>query len=158
LRANVDIKLSKYVKTGVRLNVSRNYQRANKVNFHHLLQQVLTARSIYNKDGLFTGVNPVSASVRANPIAKIKLMNKHNYVTNILGNAYLQVNPIKGLTLKTTIGPEVNYRKQDIYKPSTLPLNRIGKLGGSGSVGASNFTNLLNNNTIEYTTDINANN
>src|SRR5699024_1704498 len=99
-RANVDIKLSKYVKTGVRLNVSRNYQRASKVDFHHLLQQVLTSRSVYNKDGLFTGVNPVSASVRANPIAKIKLMNNHNYVTNILGNAYLQVNPIEGLTLK----------------------------------------------------------
>ena len=154
-RSNIDVKLSEKLSMGVRLNVSHNYRERNKVNLSSLWNDGLTAKAIYNEDGSFTDKNPVTDGTQRNAEADIQLRVDHQYQTNILGNAYLQFEPIKDLIFKTTIGPKVNYLKRNRYNPGILPERLIDNSGGYARINTAQDIDVLNENTVSYAKQIN---
>lgn len=149
-RTNLDFNLSDKVKVGTRLNISRLKTENNKVGFGFTLREGLTARGIFNDDGTYTELNPVTAGVQRNARADVDLKTDHELVTNILGNVYLQVEPVEGLVLKSTFGPQLNSFKRNRYNPTILPENLVINAGGDAEVNEQMALSLLNENTVSY--------
>src|SRR5690606_16969898 len=124
----------------------------NKVNFAGLWKdQGLTAKAIYNEDGTYTSRNPVTGSTVRNAAADVALRQDHEFVTNFLGTAFLQYEPIEGLVLKTTFGPKINNFKRNQYLPGALPERLEVQSGGQAILNNSLGVDILNENTISYT-------
>jgi len=159
-RTNMDLKLSEKFSLGFRLNITRLKTENNKVNLSSMWSEnssAIPVRGVYNEDGTFTSKNPITASVQRNAEADIQLRVDHDYVTNILGNIYLQYEPIKGLIIKSSIGPKINHFKNDFYLPGILPERSASLLGGYARINSNESTDILNENTITYTKQINEN-
>ncbi len=152
-RSNLDINLSKTFSFGVRLNVTNLRKENNKVNLSSMwIDGGLTAKAIYEDDGSFTSRNPVTASNQRNAEADIQLRTDHEYETNILGNAYIQFEPLKGLVLRSTIGPKINNFKNNFYLPGILPERLATLSGGYARISSNLSKDILNENTVTYTT------
>ena len=154
-RTNFDISASKKLKLGLRLNVTYLKNNANKVALASLWNDGLTARAVYNEDGTFTARNPVTAGTQRNAEADIQLRTNHNYVTNIVGTAYLQYEPVKDLVIRSTIGPKLNVYKRNRYFPGALPERLETQIGGEAIVDGNQSVDILNENTISYRKEIN---
>ncbi|WP_175550001.1 TonB-dependent receptor [Mariniphaga anaerophila] len=148
--SKLNIELSEKVNVGFKLNASRSFIENNKVNFSNVLIQGLTSKAIYDEDGNYTALNPVSGSVQRNPVADVELKVDHSIRTNLFGNFFIEYELFHGLTLRSTIGPELNFYKTNVYNPSTLPDNSYTNAGGDGSVSQSNRFDILNENTVTY--------
>lgn len=153
-RTNMDVKLSDKLKVGTRINISRLRTENNKVAFGFTLREGLTARAIFNEDGTYTAINPITAGVQRNPRADVDLKVDHDYATSVLGTVYLQYEPVKNLIIKSNFGPELNSFKRNRYNPTTMPENLIINAGGDAQVNNSMSVNLLNENTVSYSKDI----
>lgn len=156
-RTNIDVKPSDKFSFGVRLNVTNLKTENNKVNLSNLWLEGLTAKAIYNEDGTFTSRNPVTAGTMRNAEADIQMRIDHQIVNNILGTAYLQYEPFKGLILKSTIGPKINTFKRNRYLPGELPERLETLVGGQAIVNSATGVDILNENTITYSKEINDN-
>ncbi|MEQ9218708.1 MAG: TonB-dependent receptor [Cyclobacteriaceae bacterium] len=157
-RSNLDINLSKTFSFGVRLNVTNLRKENNKVNLSSMwIDGGLTAKAIYEDDGSFTSRNPVTASNQRNAEADIQLRTDHEYETNILGNAYIQFEPLKGLVLRSTIGPKINNFKNNFYLPGILPERLATLSGGYARISSNLSKDILNENTVTYTTKLGTN-
>jgi TonB-linked SusC/RagA family outer membrane protein len=154
LRTNFDLDLSSVVKTGLRLNISRLFNENNKTNFPFILSTAgLTNRDIYQADGTFTAENPVSASLQRNAEADILLRSDHTTVSNVLGNLYVEIEPLSGLILRSNFGSKIRYTKGNVYNPGQLPGNLAINDGGDGTVSVSTNLDILNENTVSYITE-----
>ncbi len=153
-RNNLDIKLGEKLRTGFRLNVARNRQENNKTNYSQIISSVLPIREVYDAEGNFTAINPISASLQRNPVADYQLRVDHNFTTNIISNAYLEFEPVKGLRLKSSIGGEFNNSKSNFYLPGELPERKADNRGGYARVNSSQYFSILNENTINYSFDL----
>jgi TonB-linked SusC/RagA family outer membrane protein len=153
-RTNLDVNLSDKFKVGTRINISRLRTENNKVAFGFTLREGLTARAVFNEDGTYTAINPITAGVQRNARADVDVKVDHDYSTSILGNVYLQFEPIKNLIIKSNFGPELNSFKRNRYNPTILPENLIINAGGDAQVNGVMSVNLLNENTISYSKDI----
>lgn len=150
LRNNLDLKLSDKLRTGFRLNIARNRRENNKVSYAGIISNVLPIREVYDEDGNFTAINPVSASLQRNPVADYELRIDHSYTTNIISNAYLEFEPLKGLRFKSSIGAEFNNFKGNFYLPGALPERMADNRGGYARVNTSQYESFLNENTVNY--------
>ncbi|HLU94041.1 MAG TPA: SusC/RagA family TonB-linked outer membrane protein, partial [Membranihabitans sp.] len=157
-RTNLDIKPSDHFSFGARINFTHLKKENNKVNFAGLWKdQGLTAKAIYNDDGSYVSRNPVTGSTVRNAEADVNLRVDHEYVSNILGTAYFQYQPVEGLTLKTTIGPKINNFKHNRYFPGALPERLEVAAGGQAILNSHLGIDILNENTISYALQINEN-
>jgi TonB-linked SusC/RagA family outer membrane protein len=150
LRTNLDFKLSKMFKTGIRLNISRFKKENNKVNYGEVIRNVVPIRTVYDEEGNFTSENPVSATLQRNPEADIQMRTDHDLVTNLITNAYLEFQPIKDLVFRTTLGVELNNFKNNEYLPGELPRRKVEGVGGFARIRTNNGRSILNENTITY--------
>jgi TonB-linked SusC/RagA family outer membrane protein len=153
-RTNLDVKLSDKLKVGTRINIARLRSENNKVAFGFTLREGITARAVFNDDGTYTAINPVTAGVQRNPRADVDLKVDHDYSTSVMGTVYLQYEPVKGLIIKSNFGPELNSYKRNRYNPTTMPENLIIDAGGDARVDNTMSVNLLNENTLSYNKDI----
>lgn len=154
-RTNFDLDLSEDFKTGLRLNAARLIKDNNKVNLGAALYRTaLPERAVYNEEDEYTATNPVSASVYRNPEADIQLKSDHDYTTNVFGSAYLEFTPTDNLVIRSTFSPKIRYTKFNRYNPGRLPEHSIINQGGDGRVEVSTSTEILNENTINYSTNI----
>lgn len=150
LRTNLDFKLSKMFKTGIRLNVSRFKKENNKVSYGEVIRNVVPIRTVYDDDGNFTFENPVSATLQRNPEADIQMRTHHDLVTNLITNAYLEFQPITDLVFRSTIGVELNNFKNNQYLPGELPRRKVEGVGGFARIRTNNSQSILNENTVTY--------
>lgn len=151
LRNNIDVKLNRQFRTGIRLNISRLQRENNKVSYGGIIGSVLPTREVFDEDGEYTAINPVSASLQRNPVADYELRVDHNINTNIVSNGYLEYEPISNLVIKTNVGLELNNSKGNFYLPGALPERKANNAGGFARVNTSSFNSILNENTISYT-------
>ncbi|WP_215223962.1 SusC/RagA family TonB-linked outer membrane protein [Echinicola shivajiensis] len=152
-RANMDNQLSDLVKVGFRVNVSRLRNENSKISFSNLYLSTTPTRAIYDEDGNFTALDPITDGVTRNFEADLQMRQNHDLVTNILGNIYVELEPIKNLTFKTTFSPEINNFKQNIFNPGALPNNLILQNGGDAAVSTSLRMGYINENTLNYIKD-----
>ncbi|MFB9052740.1 SusC/RagA family TonB-linked outer membrane protein [Formosa undariae] len=154
MRTNLDVKLNERLKTGVRINLSRFKKENNKVDFSGIVSAVLPIRTVYDDEGNFTGINPITAGAQRNPVADTQLREDHDLVTNVVANTYLEYEIFKDFKFKTTIGAEMNYYKNNFYISAFAPERlAVGANGGYARVNQSQSQSVLNENTFTYEKD-----
>jgi TonB-linked SusC/RagA family outer membrane protein len=158
LTANFDLKISDFVKVGLREHFVHRHTNEDKVNFGggeaSLVHGIIPVRAPFDASGNYTATNPVSATLQSNPLADVNLRTNNLNETNLLTHLYLSLSPIKNLEIKATFSPVIGYNKHNIYNPAQLPDNLAVNQGGDGGVKSQIPINLLNENTITYTTNI----
>lgn len=135
-RANLDQKISKYVKMGITLNLSRNETKGDggsltsAASFNPLIP-------IKEEDGTW-GVNPLT-SYMANPVAMLDI-TQNSTKDRVLANSYIEVEPIDDLTLKVIGGFDRQAQKSGSYIPGSLGPNYNN---GSANIAQGDRTNYL---------------
>ena len=155
LRTNMDLNISEKLKFGLRLNGSFVKNDNNLVALWGM-REVLTAFPIYNEDGSFYDENPVTGGVLRNPEADLQLRTNFTNRTNILSTAYFEYEPVDGLIIKSSIGPQLNWTKQNIFDSGSLPTRANAQQGGRARIVNNYFYNILQENTVSYRTEFNA--
>ncbi len=156
-RSNMDIKLSEKFKTGFRINISRLRQENPKFNIDGLYLSTTPTRAIYDDEGNFTALDPITDGISSNYEADIRLKQDHNLVTNILGNVYVEFRPSDNLVFRSTFSPEINDFKRNRFNPGALPNNLIVNDGGDARVDNSLSVSYINENTLTYNADVGKN-
>ncbi len=101
---------------------------------------------IYNEDGSFT-LSSIG-DPNDNPYAIATQYTDERVYDRFQGNGYVEWDIIKDLTFKTTIGVEINNKRQGTYSPSTL--NAGNAYDGIASVSTYKQTNIISENYLSY--------
>jgi TonB-linked SusC/RagA family outer membrane protein len=121
---NLDQQISKYVKGGLSLNLSRN-QYDNSLlgggDQEHAgivtsAIQYMPLVPVYDENGEFSET-PTKGDY-PNPVSLLGITDK-SIKDRVLGSAYIEVNPIKELTLKAVLGADRKNQKRKQYVPTT---------------------------------------
>ena len=151
LRTNLDAKLNKTIRSGVRLNLTRFKRENNKVNYGQIIRFVLPVRSVFDEDGEYTATDPATGTTERNPVADIELREDHNIITNLIANTYLEIEPIENLVFRSTFGAQLNFNKDNSYISAFAPERLQGNQnGGQATVIQGQTLNWLNENTVSY--------
>ena len=110
-RLNSTYNFNKYIRVGENLMIAKWENRGADVNgdrgIPYTAMRQHPALPVYNEDGLFTDPVSVIGSDIDNPVQTLYNMRDNtNSSWRIFGNAYLEVMPIKGLSLKSNVGIE----------------------------------------------------
>lgn len=110
-RVNSTYNFNKYIRVGENLMISKWENRGADVNgdrgIPYTAMRQHPAVPVYSADGVFTDPVAMIGSDIDNPVQTLHNMRDNtNSSWRIFGNAYLDVMPIKGLTLKSNIGIE----------------------------------------------------
>lgn len=156
-RSNMDIELSKKFNVGFRVNISKLRQENTKFNVDALYLSTTPTRAIYDSEGSYTALDPITDGISSNYEADLNLKQDHNLVTNILGSAYLEYKPHDNLIFKSTFSPEINDFKRNRFNPGQLPNNLIINNGGDARIDNSLSVSYINENTLTYRRSIREN-
>ncbi|WP_276893555.1 TonB-dependent receptor [Hallella bergensis] len=134
VRVNSDYNISKFVKVGENLMVSRwnnrGYGTQDDRGIPYTAMRQHPAIPVYMADGTFANPMKLASSDIANPVHELyNGRDNDNASWRIFGNGYLEVYPVKGLTLKSNLGYEhVQYNNKTLNRkmqPSDITsLNR----------------------------------
>jgi TonB-linked SusC/RagA family outer membrane protein len=149
---NLDRQMSKYVKAGVSLNLSHNkYDNvplgdSEWENSGVIVSAVRFAPYVPVRDenGNYS-LNPDMTQV-PNPVSLLEIVD-NTTKDRLLGSVYLQVEPIKNLLLKASLGTDRKYAKRKAYLPTTT-------LAGAATNGNANITQ---EDMMDYLMDLTAN-
>lgn len=73
---------------------------------------------VYNEDGLPYGISPYVQNEAANIAAYVKInQGGYSWATNLLGNTFVEVNPLKGLKLRSQINMKAAYYGSNSFVP-----------------------------------------
>lgn len=153
-RVNLDQKLSRYVKMGVNLNVSRNEydnvslgdSQAGGAGILVSAVQFSPNLPIRDENGDYS-MNQ-DASFLPNPVSMLDITDKTTK-ERLLGNVFFEVRPIQDLLLKANFGIDRNYEKRRQYLPTTTLYG--AKENGSAYIGQSDHSDYLMELTANYT-------
>ncbi|MDN5204277.1 TonB-dependent receptor [Fulvivirgaceae bacterium BMA10] len=154
VRANLDNKLGSKVTVGTRLNLSYNERDNVRVSFFDVTKEAFTAYTRFDADGNFNTDDPIGGRVFDNPLADLSLRENSMTDVQLLGNFYMQYEPIKGIMLKSTFGTKLQSSRQGILAPGDLPLRASVNSGSGVSINENFARDLLNENTITFSKDI----
>ncbi|MEM6840848.1 MAG: TonB-dependent receptor [Bacteroidota bacterium] len=148
-RANLDFNLSEKLTFGTRLNVSFNKRDRNLVNLWNT-RFALTSFPVFNEDGSFFDDNYVVGGPFDNPLATLAFNTNESFTTNLLGNFYLEFKPIDSLTIRSTLGPQIGWGKNNRFTSGRLPARIVNQQGAGARIANSFNIELLQENTIDY--------
>ncbi|MDR1593360.1 MAG: TonB-dependent receptor [Prevotellaceae bacterium] len=149
---NLDRQVSKYMKTGISFNISRNrYDNvplgdAEWENSGIIVSAVRFAPyvPVRDADGKYS-LNP-DMTQTPNPVSLLEIKD-NTTKDRMLGTAYLQIEPVKNLLLKVSLGADRKYAKRKSYLPTTT-------LAGAASNGSAFITE---EDRMDYLMDLTAN-
>ena len=117
-KGSLDSEVNKYIKAGFSFNASyQDLSQANSEAISEAFKMTPFSRA-YDENGNFIAKPGAAAALGTesnqftdtyNSLMKMQNNENQQITWRLLGNAYLQVEPIKGLTFKTTYSP--NYKK-----------------------------------------------
>lgn len=126
LRFNSEFKPAKMVRIGENLNITHrdnpllgDAQSENQLNSAYRMPSIIP---VYDEKGGFAGTAAPGFNNPANPVANLQRLNKNNLktlYTQLFGNAYLEVDPVQHLTLRSSFGGSLNYAYYYQYAPQT---------------------------------------
>lgn len=158
IRANLDFNPASWVQAGI--NVAPTFQqRHNAETEGHFNNGILTMgylssplTPVKQPDGSYTPeVTSTDLFANANPVNMIVNSERNSHVTQILSNAYIDINPIKDLHLKTTFNTELQNTSNYNFIPSTVGGFRAPPpQPASGNFSSAYEINWLNENTLNY--------
>lgn len=155
-KINLDQTLSKYVKAGLSLNISRNsldnvplgtgeYENAGILSAAAMFNPTLP---VYDENGDYQ-VNPDFTQL-PNPVSLLEITDK-TVKDRILASAYVQVEPVKGLILKANFGIDRQYEKRKQYLPKTTMYGQ--QANGRADISQSDNNDYLMDLTATYMKD-----
>lgn len=153
-RMNVEQRLSKYVNLGVNLTLSRN-----KTNNVPLGAGQAEHASIMVSAAQFNPLLPIKdengdyalntqAAFLPNPVSLLEITDK-TVKERLLGTAFIEIKPIKDLTLKGNFGIDRNYQKRSVYMPKTTLYGQ--KADGQANIAQYDKSDYLLELTANYT-------
>ena len=141
-RVNSTYNFSKYVRVGENLMVARWSNRGADTNgdrgIPYSAMRQHPALPVYSSDGVFSDPSALLGSDIDNPVQTLyNLRDNTNTSWRIFGNAYIEIMPVKGLTLKSNVGIEhvqfFNKALGRTVRPSDPTLNRsVSRAYGEG--------------------------
>lgn len=150
-RINLEHKLSKYVKTGINLTLSRNsYDNVPLGSGQNEHASIMVAAAQFNpllpiKDAENNYVLNTDAAYLPNPVSLLEITDK-TIKERLLGTVFVEIEPIKDLKLKANLGVDRNYQKRKVYLPKTTLYG--AKEGGKADVAQQDRSDYL----LELTT------
>ncbi len=158
LRSNLEVNITPTFKLGLNLAPSFANERiantegtyANATSEGIVMLAVLTQPFIgpYQADGSYTRPVLTGNASSRNPLALLKEITNYQKSMRALGNLYLEWEPVKGLTLRSSGGADVVATRQDYYRPTTVPSSGVSVANGYNNTGQN--LNLLWENTANY--------
>lgn len=124
LRTNLDQTLSRFVKMGINLNLSRNdYDNVPLGAGQNENASMLVSAANFNptlpvRDENGDYVMNTDASFLPNPVSLLEITDKTRK-ERFLGNVFFEIRPIQELMLKANFGIDRNYQKRKQYMPKT---------------------------------------
>ena len=141
-RVNSTYNFSKYVRVGENLMVARWSNRGADTNgdrgIPYSAMRQHPAIPVYSADGVFADPSALLGSDIDNPVQTLYNMRDNtNTSWRVFGNAYIEIMPIKGLTLKSNVGIEhVQYLSKTLgrnVRPDDPSINRsVSRAYGEG--------------------------
>lgn len=156
LRANIDHTVSSLFKTGVAMNFTHynGYERAENVLWRAATNEPLGLA--YDSSG---NVNlwPIGRAGKVNPLADeaSEFAAKHQRLTsNIQANAYAELKPLRGLSLRSNLGTTFGFRRSNDFE-SANSIDRAGLYNDAiASILASEKTFITWDNIATYMKNI----
>ncbi len=152
-RINLDKKLFDWLKVGILTNASSLHTDNAKFSYLNYIKEASTVSPVYNEDGSYNYINPISGQVFENPMANVDLLKNDTYKKRFLGNFYVEISPLKNMIIRSTIGGDFLSTKQENYSPGTLPIRQEQGVGGYARIDNGDYFSLLNENTANYLFD-----
>ncbi len=157
MKVNLDQEISKKVKTGFSFHLSRNqydnsqlgdrdWENAGIISAALRFDPSVPVRDADGKYSLFPDMTQYP-----NPVSLLEITDK-TISDRVLANGYLQVEPIKGLMLKATLGFDRRYDKNKSYVPNTTMYGAA--VGGRAVILQRDNMDYLMDLTATYTKDI----
>ena len=128
-RLNLDQQISRFVKAGITLSLSRNKYHSVPLDYGSNDENrqydgvIKTAAEfnptlpLYDRNGDYTK-DPDRPNV-TNPVSLLTVTD-NSVKDRVLGSAYVEVEPVKGLLLKASLGMDRRNGKRSVYMPRTV--------------------------------------
>ena len=150
LRAAVDVKPVDYLKFGVNLYGTMTDRDTGNSD---VLQDAIRMRPTYHPTNLVTGADEWSYSNgQYNPLVAIKNEWNRTKSYNFLGNVYLELMPVKGLSLKTTFSPDIKINEIGQYRGKYTKANK-GANDPTSNYAKNSYTGWVWDNQVTYSFD-----
>ncbi len=135
LRANSDFQIGKYIKVGESLNLSRRvYQNANTEAFYWALESspLMKVYNEDNKEGYEGSQIPYTLEIepdstvtalntggndKFNPLGMIAIPEDYDYRSNVIATAYVEIQPVEWLTIRSEPAFGGNFDRDNIWTP-----------------------------------------
>lgn len=155
-RVNTDNKLSDKWSVGNSLAFSRTSRydngSGNRTFIHGAfteIYQMLPTMPVYNPDGSFAGPTDTRLERRRNAASSQLLPNRDNKENRLLGNLYVNFEPIPGLTFKTSFSTDIQSQNSYFFEPPYKE-GLLEDLYSNVNRSSSNFTFWLWENFATY--------
>ncbi len=150
-RLNLDTELSKRLKLSVNMSLARlNNNALQAQDIYAMAIRKAPNLPIYSETGdFYYGFVPnAKGDAEAyNPVAMAYINDETSEDTRIVGNIYLEYNPISWLTLKTEVGTDI-YNVFTNIRKGNLPETLSGVVGNQATESDRNSLKYVVNNTI----------
>lgn len=158
VRANVDFKVSDRVKAGIKIAPTFQQRRNTETEGHFndaiLVMGYLSSPlpPVRQSDGSYTpAITSTDLFNNANPVNMLVNTKHKSHTIEIISNAYLDIEPVKDLHLKSTFNVDLNNGSTYFYQPSFVGGFRAPPpQPADGSFNSSYKMNWLNENTLTY--------
>ena len=150
LRANIDHKFYEWINAGVNFQVTHNRSEASP--YQASSTSSLQLGKPYDSDGNIV-TYPLSPSEYVNPLidnAQGALYSAQSYSTNAVANAYIDLKPIKGLTIRSQLNAHLTNASSGSFKDATHSTEINATKKSTASETKSNGTYVEWNNIITY--------
>ena len=141
-KGSVDAKLTSWLTSGFSFNAARqenNYADDNGIQYAYRMNPFMNP---YNEDGSIStnpgnnasmGSDPgLQFSDSASPLVLLSNQTKTRETWRLLGNFYLQVKPIKEVTIKSTFAPNFSQYRQGTYNEANDLIKGYEDKNGTG--------------------------
>ncbi|RYE16953.1 MAG: SusC/RagA family TonB-linked outer membrane protein, partial [Sphingobacteriales bacterium] len=165
-RANLDARPNKIVNMG--LHLSGAYSWAKNADAiaggfgNNIVDQALMMdprEPVYNDDGTFNnyigGKRPGTIFGFPNPVQRLMQEQHKQFISNLTANAYIDIKPIKGVTIRTNLNGMINDTRNHDFTPSGIAgFNAAPPRQTSGGEYFYNNMNYGMDNLITYAPDL----
>lgn len=154
-RSNLNRQILPTVKVSSTLNVGNSQTRNNTaslggLDYYSSALGVASSMPVYLPNGDFSVKREVNSGNLDNPLAQAVLKTNTTTRNNILGDLSIDWKPIKELTFKTSVGVQLNFSKNNVYTPGSLPVEKVNSTGGTASVSTTQQSDWTIENTLNY--------
>lgn len=156
LRLNIDHKIGNFISVGANSQVTHYAQNDRADNVLWRAATNVPLGLPYDEDGK-VNVFPLGKTSQVSPLADEAsdfTAQHHKLITNVIANGYLELRPLKGLSIRSNLGTNLHfYRKEDFEGANSI--DRAGQQTNSQSSIRSSEKSFVGwDNIINYNKDI----